>query len=496
MRRRRPSQRGLTTSTPGPGFSRTSDSVLEPGHPPAPPHASPGFAFTARCRLANTPGVLGRLTSEIGRLGGDLRAIDIVAVDHHSIVRDITILATSLEHIDRLVAAAGQVEGVELIEYHDRVLMAHQGGKITIEPKLHIKTRDDLSMVYTPGVARVSLAIAADPQRVRDLTIKRNCVAIISDGSAVLGLGNLGAAASLPVLEGKAMLFKEFADVDAFPLALSTQEADGIVAAVQAIAPVFGGINLEDLAAPKCFEVERRLDELLGIPVFHDDQHGTAVVVLAALLNALRLVGRKLAGSRVVVLGCGAAGTAVIHLLRAAGAHDIIGVDRVGIVHPDVPGLDANLRRLAEITNPRRIRGGLADALAGADVVIGTSAGGLLSRARLQLMAPDPVVFALANPEPEISPEEAEGIAAVMATGRSDYPNQINNVLCFPGFFRGLLDSGASRVTMPMKLAAAHALADLVGGGLQPEYIVPSVFNREVAPAVARAVIGAAAGDA
>ncbi|MGA8016026.1 MAG: NAD-dependent malic enzyme [Candidatus Dormiibacterota bacterium] len=457
------------------------------------PHASPSYAFTARCRLNNTPGTLGRLTSEIGRVGGDLRAIDIVGVDHHSIVRDITILAASTEHVEQLVQAIAAVEGVELLEYSDRVFAAHRGGKIEITPKVPVKTRDDLSMVYTPGVARISKAIAANPERVRDLTIKSNCVAIVSDGSAVLGLGNLGAAASLPVLEGKAMLFKELAGVDAFPIALASQETGSIVATVQAIAPVFGGINLEDVAAPRCFEVERQLTERLDIPVFHDDQHGTAVVVLAALLNALRVVRKQLEDARVVVLGCGAAGSAVIRLLLAAGARDVVGVDRGGILNPDDPDLHPYLHKLAEISNPRCLQGTLRDALTGADVLIGASIGGLVVRSDLELMGPRPIVFALANPDPEIAPEDADGIAAVIATGRSDYPNQINNVLCFPGFFRGLLDCGARRVTDAMKLAAARAIADLAAGSaLHPEHVVPSVFNRDVAPAVAAAVREAA----
>ncbi len=457
------------------------------------PHASPGYAFTARCRLQNTPGTLGRLTSEIGRLGGDIRAIDIVSVDHHSIVRDITILGASAEHVERLVRAIAGLPGIELLEYSDRVFAAHRGGKITITAKAPVRTRDDLSMVYTPGVARVCAAIAADPERVRDLTIKRNCVAVVSDGSAVLGLGNLGPEASLPVLEGKALLFKELADVNAFPLALATQDADAIIAVVRAVAPVFGGINLEDIAAPRCFAVESRLAEVLDIPVFHDDQHGTAVVVLAALLNALRVVGKQIADIRVVVLGCGAAGGAVIRLMLAAGARDVVGVDRVGVLHPDIPGLEPHLLALAQISNPRQLHGSLRDALSGADVFVGASAGGLLRRSDLELMAPGPIVFALANPDPEIAPEAADGIAAVIATGRSDYPNQINNVLCFPGFFRGLLDCGARRVTEAMKLAAATAIADLAAhAGLHPEHILPAVLNREVAPAVAAAVREAA----
>ena len=453
------------------------------------PHTSASFAFTARCRLTNRPGTLGRLTSEVGRLGGDLRAIDIVRVDHDAIVRDLTVLASSAEHAHHLVEAMDEIDGVELLEYSDRTFLAHLGGKISIVPKTPVKTRDDLSMVYTPGVARICTAIHDDPERARNLTIKRNTVAIVSDGSAVLGLGNIGPEAALPVLEGKSMLFKEFGEVDAFPIALATQNVDEIVATVRAIAPVFGGINIEDISAPRCFEVEARLAESLDIPVFHDDQHGTAVVVTAALLNALRVTGRDLATARIVVLGCGAAGTAVTRLLLAAGAVDIVGCDRNGILHPDDETLTDAHRRFAAVTNPRRIRGALIEALIDADVFIGTSGPGLLHRDDVKLMAKAPIVFALANPEPEIVPEEIEDITGVVATGRSDYSNQINNVLCFPGFFRGLLDSGARQVTEGMKLAAARAISAIVDDSqLHPEYIIPSVFNRAVAPAVAAAV--------
>jgi malate dehydrogenase (oxaloacetate-decarboxylating) len=451
-------------------------------------HPSASFAFTARCRITNRPGMLGRLTSAIGALGGDIRGLDIVRTDQGAIVRDVTVLAANANHAQQLVEMMKSLPGVEVLEYSDRTFLAHLGGKIEVVARTPIRTREDLSMVYTPGVARISLAIAADHSRARKLTIKHNCVAIVTDGSAVLGLGNIGPEAALPVMEGKAMLFKEFGQVDAFPLCLATQDVDEIVATVVNIAPTFGGINLEDISGPRCFEIEERLADLLDIPVFHDDQHGTAVVVMAALVNALKMVSKRLEDVRVVCLGVGAAGTAVTRLLLAAGVGDVVGVDREGILHEDAAVLTDAHRWYAEHTNAERIRGTLADALAGADVFIGTSTAGLLDAELVRGMAERPIVFALANPEPEVQPEAIEGVAAVIATGRSDYPNQINNVLCFPGFFRGLLDSGARQITDPMKLAAARAIADAVGDDLHPEYIIPSVFNRAVAPAVAAAV--------
>jgi malate dehydrogenase (oxaloacetate-decarboxylating) len=456
-------------------------------------HPSASFAFTARCRITNRPGMLGQLTSAIGELGGDIRGIDIVRVDPGAIVRDVTVLAADAEHAQRLVEVMKRVPGVEVLEYSDRTFLAHLGGKIEVVPRIPIRTREDLSMVYTPGVARISLAIAANRERARNLTIKHNCVAIVTDGSAVLGLGNIGPEAALPVMEGKAMLFKEFGKVDAFPICLATQDIDEIVATVVNIAPTFGGINLEDISGPRCFEIEEQLAQRLDIPVFHDDQHGTATVVMAALLNALKVVSKRLEDVRVVCLGIGAAGTGVTRLLLAAGVGDIVGVDRAGIIHEDIAELSDSHKWYARNTNPRRLRGALADALTGADVFIGTSSAGLLDADLVARMADLPIVFALANPEPEVQPEAIEGVAAVIATGRSDYPNQINNVLCFPGFFRGLLDSGAHQITDAMKLAAARAIAAIVGDDLQPEYIVPSVFNRAVAPAVAAAVAGEAA---
>jgi malate dehydrogenase (oxaloacetate-decarboxylating) len=453
------------------------------------PHPSASFAFTARCRIVNRPGMLGQLTSAIGSVGGDIRAVDIVRVERDGIVRDITVLAANADHAQQIIERMSAVPGVEVLEYSDRTFLAHLGGKIEVTPRHPIRTRDDLSMVYTPGVARISMAIAEDPRRARNLTIKRNAVASITDGSAVLGLGNIGPEAAIPVMEGKAMLFKEFGNVDAFPLCLATQDVDEIVATVVHIAPIFGGINLEDISAPRCFEIERRLSASLDIPVFHDDQHGTAIVVTAALINALKIVGKRLEDVCVVCLGIGAAGTAVSQLLIAAGAGDVIGVDRMGILGDDTPGLSEAQLAYAATTNRGHLQGGLGEALAGADVFIGTSVGGILDADLVRRMAPRPIVFALANPEPEVQPEAIADVAAVIATGRSDYPNQINNVLCFPGFFRGLLDCGAQQITDGMQLAAARAIAAVVGDDLQPEYIIPSVFNRDAAPAVAAAVI-------
>jgi malate dehydrogenase (oxaloacetate-decarboxylating) len=348
-------------------------------------------------------------------------------------------------------------------------------------------------MAYTPGVARVSQAIADDPSAVWSLTTKQHMVAVVTDGSAVLGLGNIGPEAALPVMEGKAMLFKEFGEVDAFPIALATQDADEIVAAVKAIAPGFGGINLEDIAAPRCFEVEERLQAELDIPVFHDDQHGTAICVLAALLNALRVVGKQLADVRIVTTGCGAAGTAVTKILLAAGARRIVGCDEGGAIYRGRPGLDDAKRDYAELTNPDDVSGAADEVLDGADVFIGLSVPGAITRAGVERMADAPIVFALANPRSEVEPEEIEDLAAVIATGRSDYPNQINNVLAFPGVFRGALSVGARTITHDMQIAAAHALADVIAEHeLAADYVVPSVFDRGVAPAVARAVAEAA----
>ena len=455
---------------------------------------SASYAVTVRLSIANRPGMLGKVASVIGRAGGDIGAVDLVETSRDRVLRDITINARDDVHGQMVVDRLRRLPAVRVINVSDRTFLMHLGGKIEVRNKVPIKTRDDLSMAYTPGVARVCLAIRDDRQRAFALTIKQNTVAVVTDGTAVLGLGDIGPEAALPVMEGKAMLFKEFAGVDAFPVCLATRDVDKIVETVKLVAPAFGGINLEDIAAPRCFEVEDRLRKELEIPVFHDDQHGTAVVVLAALLNALRIVKKEIDKLRIVVTGVGAAGTATIKILMSSGVRDIVGVDEHGAIYPGRPaGMDFMKRWVASATNPRRLQGTLSEALKGADVFIGLSVPGILTVRDLKRMAKQPIVFAMANPNPEIQPEAAERYVAVMATGRSDYPNQINNVLCFPGFFRGLLDSRARSVNDEMKLAAARAIAACVSDSeLSPEYIIPSVFNKSVAPSVAEGVSHAA----
>jgi malate dehydrogenase (oxaloacetate-decarboxylating) len=457
-----------------------------------PPSAS--YSFIVRLQIANRPGMLGRVASAIGDAGGDIGAVDLVDTTQQRTERDITVKARDSVHAQQIVSRLKQVAGVRIGPISDRTFLMHLGGKIEVRNKVAIRTRDDLSMAYTPGVARVCLAIRDDRQRAFALTIKHNTVAVVTDGTAVLGLGDIGPEAALPVMEGKAMLFKEFAGVDAFPICLATKDVDKIVETVKLVSPAFGGINLEDIGAPRCFEVEERLRKELDIPVFHDDQHGTAVVVLAALLNALKIVRKDMRRVRVVVTGVGAAGTATIKILQSSGVRDIVGVDEHGIIHRGrTQGMDFMKRWVGAATNPRQVRGNLGAALDGADVFIGLSVPGILSARDLRRMARDPIVFAMANPDPEIRPEEAQRHVRVMATGRSDYPNQINNVLCFPGFFRGLLDARARTVNDEMKLAAARALAACVSRSeLCEEYIIPSVFNKGVAPAVAQGVARAA----
>jgi malate dehydrogenase (oxaloacetate-decarboxylating) len=458
-------------------------------------HPSASFSSTLRIRLENQPGTFAGLAEAIGDAGGLLGAIDLVRVERGTKVRDVTVLANDANHMDAIAAAVHEVPGVEVVNVSDRTFLFHLGGKIEVTLKNPLKTRDDLSMAYTPGVARVSSAIAKDPSKVWNLTIKQHAVAVVSDGTAVLGLGDIGPEAALPVMEGKAMLFKEFGGVDAFPICLATKDVDEIVATVKAIAPVFGGINLEDISAPRCFEVERRLREELDIPVFHDDQHGTAVVVLAALHNALEVVGKQIEDVRIVLTGCGAAGTAVTNMLLAAGATDVIGCDLDGALYVGKPGMSAVHAEYAARTNPTGVQGIANEALVGADVYIGVSAPGAVSVEGIASMATDPIVFAMANPAPEVVPEDIAGLVAVVGTGRSDYPNQINNVLAFPGIFRGALDVRASAITEEMKLAAAEAIASVVKPDeLEPDYVIPSVFNRDVAPAVAEAVARAAEG--
>ena len=425
----------------------------------------------------------------VGHVGGVVTAFDVVEAHTDTLVVDISCNALNEAHAEEITAALEALPGVRVRKVSDRTFLLHLGGKLSVESKVSLRNRDDLSRAYTPGVARVCQAIAANPADARRLTIKRNTVAVVTDGSAVLGLGNLGAAAAMPVMEGKAALFKRFAGVDAWPVCLDTQDTEEIIRTVQILAPAYGGINLEDIAAPRCFEIEARLRELLDIPVFHDDQHGTAVVVLGALRNALRVVGKKLSDCKIVVCGVGAAGSAVIRLLRSSAPGDVLAVDIDGIVHSGRSGLDDNLRWIASHTNEAQVSGSLADALVDADVFIGLSAPNLFGAEELATMAPDSIVFALANPDPEVDPREARKHAAIVATGRSDQPNQINNVLAFPGVFRAMLDAGATSFTEEMALAAARAIADSVGSDkINPSVIVPSVFDSRVAPAVAEAV--------
>ncbi|MFL6172242.1 MAG: NAD-dependent malic enzyme [Marmoricola sp.] len=444
-------------------------------------------------RLHASPdhGLVGAVATAIAQAGGVVTGIDVVESSPTRLRLDVTCSAVDGDHAEHLQEAVGAVPGVEVHKVSDRTFLLHLGGKIEVTSKVPLKTRDDLSMAYTPGVGRVSMAIANNPEDVSRLTIKGNSVAVVTDGSAVLGLGNIGPEAALPVMEGKAALFKRFADIDAWPICLASQDTEEIIRAVELIAPGFGGINLEDIAAPRCFEIEQRLRESLDIPVFHDDQHGTAIVVLAALLNALRVVEKDIAAVRAVVSGAGAAGTAIVTLLLAAGMTDVVVYDRAGCLVPGLDGLSPSQEALADLTNPRRVGGDLRTALQGADVFIGVSAPGILEPGWIGEMAPRSIVFALANPDPEVDPLEAAQYAEVVASGRSDYPNQINNVLAFPGVFRGLLDARASEVTIDMLLRAAHAIADVVQTDeLNPSFIIPSVFHPDVPTRVAAAIRG------
>src|SRR5256714_11597741 len=450
---------------------------------------SAGFSITVRVAVTADASAIGRLTTAVGEAGAIVTALDVVDSDPAHIIADVTCDTADAAHADQVVNALEELDGVDVRKVSDRTFLLHLGGKIEVHSKVSLRTRDELSRAYTPGVARVCLAIADNPDDARRLTIKRNTVAVVTDGSAVLGLGNLGPAAAMPVMEGKAALFKRFGGVDAWPVVLDTQDSDEIVKIVKALAPAYGGINLEDIAAPRCFEIEARLRELLDIPVFHDDQHGTAICVLAALTNALRVVGKELSRVRVVVSGAGAAGTAIMKLLLRQGVGDVIAYDRPGALHRGMPGLGPAWQWLVEHTNRDNYAGDLRGAVRGADVFIGVSAPNLLTGEDIATMAKDSVVFALANPDPEVDPREARRNAAIVATGRSDQPNQINNVLAFPGVFRGMLDAQARTFTEEMALAAANAIADSVGAEkINPSVIVPSVFDARVAPAVAAAV--------
>jgi malate dehydrogenase (oxaloacetate-decarboxylating) len=455
---------------------------------------SPSYSITLRLEIVNDVGMFGKIATAIGIAGGDIGAVDIVRVEKGFIVRDITINARDETHEKTILNSIKKIKGVRVIHVSDRTFLLHLGGKIEIHNKVPVKNRNDLSRVYTPGVARVCMAILQDREKAYRFTIKRNSVAIITDGSAVLGLGDIGPEAAMPVMEGKAMLFKEFANIDAFPICLSTKDTDKIIETVKYISPAFGGINLEDISSPRCFEVENRLKRELDIPVFHDDQHGTAVVTLAALLNAVRVVGKQLERLKIVISGAGAAGTACSKILREVGISNIIVCDSRGTIYKGRKRHMNPIKKwLSENTNPAKIKGSLSDLMENADVFIGVSAPNILKVDDIKKMASDPVVFALANPDPEIAPEDAYPYTRILATGRSDYPNQINNMLCFPGLFRGLLDSRASIVNEEIKLAAARAIASMVDEkALSEDYIVPSIFDRKVVTTVAAAVLDAA----
>jgi malate dehydrogenase (oxaloacetate-decarboxylating) len=464
-----------------PKFQRTMANLL--------PNSS--FSVLLKIQLPNRPGYLAQVIETIGKAGGNVGDITLLEQTREICDREIVVDASSIEHQQTIVGQVAQLAEVKLLDWYDRTFQMHQGGKITVTSKTPLKRQSDLAMAYTPGVGRICRAIADDPKRVFDLTVKQNMVAIVTDGSAVLGLGNLGPEGALPVMEGKAMLFKEFGGVDAFPICVRTQDTDAIVELVKQISPGFGGVNLEDIAAPRCFEIEARLKRELDIPVFHDDQHGTAIVVLAALTNALKFVHKPLNGVKIVINGAGAAGIAVAKLLQEAGATNIWLCDSQGIVSHDRADLNPAKQSLAVAQS-----GTLADAMLGSDIFLGLSAPGVVTVAMVRSMAPDPIVFAMANPIPEIQPELISQDVAVMATGRSDYPNQINNVLAFPGLFRGALDCRASDLTTRMFLAAARAIADLVpSNAISATYIVPSAFDPAVAPAVAAAVQDAAIAD-
>lgn len=455
---------------------------------------SASFTFVIRARLKNEVGILGQVFSSIGEAGGDVGAVDIVEVIKGSVIRDITVRARDDKHCAQIVVRLKELGTVEIVHVSDSTFLMHLGGKIEIKSKAPLKTRSDLSMAYTPGVARVCMAIHEDSAKAYNLTIKKNSVAIVTDGTAVLGLGDIGPRAAMPVMEGKAMLFKEFGRVDAYPICLDTKDTEEIINIVKAISPGFGGINLEDIAAPRCFEIEERLQEELDIPVFHDDQHGTAIVALAALMNALKVTGKKMEELKIIISGSGAAGIACAKLFMAAGAKNIIGCDRAGAIYKGrKEGMNPMKEWFAQSSNPEGIKGSLKNAMKGADFFLGVSGPGLIDVGDVKNMAKDPIIFALANPDPEIQPEDIEGVARIIATGRSDYMNQINNVLCFPGIFRGLLDSKAKGINLDMKIAAANAIATAIPEReLSEEYIIPSVFNKKVSTAVATAVAKAA----
>ena len=452
------------------------------------PH-NPSNSVIVRLRLFNEVGVLNRVTQKISDLGGNIGAIDIVRPEPDALIRDITIFTHNPEHGEKLVEGLREIEDVEFINFSDRTFLAHLQGKIEINNRLPLSTRDDLSIAYTPGVARVCTEIHKNPENAYKLTIKGNTVAVVTDGTAVLGLGDIGPKAAMPVMEGKAMLFKQFADIDAWPICLDTTDTEEIISIVKALAPGFGGINLEDISAPRCFEIEERLRNELDIPVFHDDQHGTAVVTTAALINALKLVRKKPKDIKVVVSGAGAAGTACSKMIMHLGVKNLIGCDSKGAIHNQRTDINQSKRWFADNANPDQEQGSLKEVLKGADVFVGVSAPNILDAGDIGNMEKEAIVFAMANPDPEILPEDARPVAAVVATGRSDYPNQINNVLCFPGIFRGALDCRAKTITEEMKLAASHAIAETLDEQhLNPDYIIPTVFSKSVTPKIAAAI--------
>jgi malate dehydrogenase (oxaloacetate-decarboxylating) len=461
------------------------------------------YSVTIRVELDARQEPLGKLTAAIAEAGGQLQGVDLVpgAGPEGKRVREFTIDAADRDHWERILRAIGSTRGARVLDYVDRTMQMHRGGKIEQHNKYPLKTRDDLSMAYTPGVARVCMDIHHDRAKAFEYTIKKNTVAVVSDGSAVLGLGNIGPEAAMPVMEGKCMLFKEFAGVDAFPLCLETQDTEEIIRTVELVAPTFGGINLEDISAPRCFEIEDRLKESLDIPVFHDDQHGTAVVTMAALFNALKITGKPIEQLRVLVVGLGAAGVAVTKMMLASGVTHVVGCDRQGALSTEREDYQQETmsgikRWYAENSNPEKLSGQPAEVIDGMDLFIGLSGPGIIDAQALARMNEDAIVFAMANPTPEVMPEDAAPYVRIMATGRSDYPNQINNVLCFPGIFRGALDAGAPAITEEMKLAAAKGIAEVVtDDDLSEDYIIPSVFNRDVAPKVAEAVVEEAKRD-
>ncbi|MFD2170748.1 NAD-dependent malic enzyme [Tumebacillus lipolyticus] len=452
-----------------------------------------GLSLIYRLELQNSSITFGKVAQIIGEEGGDIIGVDVVHVDKNLVIRDVNVNAFDRRHGKVIRERLEEAEGIRVVNVSDRTMLMHLGGKIEVRSKIPVRNRDELARVYTPHVATICEAIHEDPSKAFKLTIKKNTVAVVSDGTAVLGLGDIGPYAAMPVMEGKAMLFKQFAGVDAFPICLDTKDTEEIIAHIKAIAPAFGGINLEDISSPRCFEIEARLKEELDIPVFHDDQHGTAVVLLAGLMNACKLIGKRLEDLKVVVTGIGAAGIACTKMVLLAGCKNVIGVDRMGVISRKQTYDNPMWQWYADNTNPENLEGTLSDVIQGADVFIGVSGPGVLTIEHLKSMAKDPIVFAMANPNPEIDPEEAAPYVRVMATGRSDYPNQINNLLCFPGIFKGALDCRASDITEEMKLAAAHAIANVVSEEeLSEHYIIPSVFNKKVVQAVRLGVIEAA----